>query len=226
MGNCSSKENPRAEYIEHWEVGMVDACTKDPCCCLLSLLCPNCASYALRQRALKGDMTRYRCCQGYCFTCCCKCHDCGEDKCPELCLCCEVTFCMTLSVLATRYTIQDEYNIQNTACDNCLIATVYCLQCLACILHFIPGVPDGIEEIVDLLADFVYWTVCACMQTQHKVELEKRELQAGQIGTNTQVVVTTQPGVITTQPGVGAPPAYRSPPSEVSEKEPLLSLRH
>lgn len=41
---------------------------------------------------------------------------------------------------------------------------------------------DEIQEasqILSCLSDFVYWTVCACMQTQHKIELDKRDGKFG-----------------------------------------------
>ncbi|GAU19410.1 hypothetical protein TSUD_76540 [Trifolium subterraneum] len=35
------------------------------------------------------------------------------------------------------------------------------------------------SQILSCLADFVYCTVCACMQTQHKVEMDKRDGKFG-----------------------------------------------
>ena len=45
-----------------------------------------CASYQLRKQALYNDMTRYTCCNGA-FPCSGRC---GEQKCPQFCLCVEV----------------------------------------------------------------------------------------------------------------------------------------
>lgn len=179
---------------------MITACCADPCCCMLSCVCPICASYSLRKRALKGDMSKYRCCQGYSGCGCCKCHDCGEDNCPMCCLMCEICCCFDMSVLSTRWMLQDEYYLQNSCCDNCLIAYVAFMRCLACILRCVPGVPDGVEEIVDIISNCLYCSVCACMQTQAKVEMDKRE-QSGGMGmttVTTTTVVTTQPALAST----------------------------
>jgi len=46
---------------------------------------------------------------------------CGESKCPEVCLATEVFCCFGNSVASTRFLLQDEFNIQTTQCDNCVI---------------------------------------------------------------------------------------------------------
>jgi hypothetical protein len=46
---------------------------------------------------------------------------CGESQCPELCLATEVFCCFGNSVASTRFLLQDEFNIQTTQCDNCII---------------------------------------------------------------------------------------------------------
>lgn len=88
---------------------------------------------------------RYVCCAGY-MPCSGRC---GESKCPELCLATEVRACVRdtcvlvplgvllifssdqpdfqaflcfgSSVASTRFLLQDEFNIQTTQCDNCII---------------------------------------------------------------------------------------------------------
>jgi hypothetical protein len=72
-----------------------------------------CASYGLRKQAMYNDLSRYTCCNGAC-----PCSGrCGETKCPEFCLCMEVTCCFAMSVATTRYMIQDELRIVTTKCD-------------------------------------------------------------------------------------------------------------
>lgn len=62
----------------------------------------TCTQYALRVKALEGDMTKYSCFQGY-FNCCCfRAGSCGEQSCPELCLCFESCCCNSLAISATR----------------------------------------------------------------------------------------------------------------------------
>uniref|UniRef100_A0A452YRW4 Uncharacterized protein n=1 Tax=Aegilops tauschii subsp. strangulata TaxID=200361 RepID=A0A452YRW4_AEGTS len=85
--------------------------------CCLSLWCGPCVSYMLRRRALYNDMSRYVCCAGY-MPCSGRC---GESKCPELCLATEAFLCFGSSVASTRFLLQDEFNIQTTQCDNCII---------------------------------------------------------------------------------------------------------
>lgn len=173
---------------------------------------PHATSYMMRRQALNNDMTRYSCCQGY--ICCAP--DCvGESRCPELCLAVETLLCFPNSVLATRYYLQDQMVLQNTQCDNNLIACEMALVQLSCIcdcaaiissewskLHrsrqplsisspsAVPGRPVGdllthtamfgsprtdnpdVKELAGLvhcIADHVYCSMCACMQTQHKV---------------------------------------------------------
>ncbi|TYI91102.1 hypothetical protein E1A91_D03G168000v1 [Gossypium mustelinum] len=135
-----------------------------------------CASYLLRRRALYNDMKRYKCCAGY-MPCSGKCK---ENKCPEFCLCTEVFCCFGNSVASTRFLLQDELNIQTTECDNCIIAFMLCLQQVACIFSFVAMIigNDEIREaahILNCLADIAYCSVCPCMQTQHKIEMDKRD---------------------------------------------------
>ncbi|KAM7525784.1 hypothetical protein LguiA_015686 [Lonicera macranthoides] len=170
------KMEARQKYRNLWHTDLMSTITADPPYCCFALWCGPCASYLLRKRALYDDMSRYTCCGG----------DmpwsgkCGEKKCPEFCLCTEVCLCFGSSVASTRFLLQDDFNIQTTKCDNCIIGFMVCLQQLACIFSIIALIvgSDEIKEASQLLncmADMVYWTVCACMQTQHKIELDKRD---------------------------------------------------
>ncbi|PKI39207.1 hypothetical protein CRG98_040396 [Punica granatum] len=121
-------------------------------------------------------MSRYTCCGGF-MPCSGKC---GEQKCPFFCLCTEVTLCFPNSVASTRFMLQDEFNIQTTKCDNCIIGFMICVDQLACIFSLLACIlgSDELTEaahILNCLAEFVYCTVCACMQTQHKIEMDKRD---------------------------------------------------
>ncbi|XP_017632843.1 uncharacterized protein LOC108475391 [Gossypium arboreum] len=123
----------------------------------------QCISYSLRKQALHGDMTRYVCCAGYI---CCS-------------LCLEVACCFSSSVLSTRYLLQDEYDIKTTKCDNCIIAFMVILSQLACLCHLVASLTgnEELEELAELLtclSELVCCVVCACMQTQHKIEMDHR----------------------------------------------------
>lgn len=57
---------------------------------------------------------------------------------------------------------------------------MFILQQIACILRcaaMITGSDElqAIADIVTLIADLLYCSVCACMQTQHKLELDVRD---------------------------------------------------
>ncbi|KAJ6400614.1 hypothetical protein OIU84_016123 [Salix udensis] len=170
----------RKNYRNVWHTNLLSTISADTPYCLFSLFCGPCVSYMLRKRALYNDMSRYVCCAGY-LPCSGKC---GESKCPELCLCTEVVCCFCNSVASTRFLLQDEFNIQTTQCDNCIIGFMFCLQQLACICSLVACI-TGNDEIGDLaqmltcLSDLVYCTVCACIQTQHKVEMDKRDGKLG-----------------------------------------------
>lgn len=159
-------------------------------------------------------MSRYVCCAGY-MPCSGRC---GESRCPEFCLCTEVLLCFGNSVASTRFLLQDEFNIQTTKCDNCIIGFMFCLQQIACIFSIVAMIvgSDEIQEasqLLSCLADMVYCTVCACMQTQHKIEMDKRD---GMFGPQPMAIPPLQQMSRIDQPfppSVGYPPqpAYGQP---------------
>ncbi|XP_044477363.1 uncharacterized protein LOC123204653 isoform X2 [Mangifera indica] len=171
-----AKMQLRQNYRNLWHTDLFGSISQDTRYCCFAVFCPPCVSYLLRKRALYNDMSRYVCCAGY-MPCSGKCY---ESSCPEFCLCTEVFCCFGNSVASTRFLLQDEFNIQTTRCDNFIIGFMLCLQQVACIFSLIACIVggDGLQEasqILNLLADLVYCSVCACMQTQHKVELDKRD---------------------------------------------------
>lgn len=206
----------RQSYRNLWHTNLLNTISADTPFCCLSLWCGPCVSYMLRKRALYNDMSRYTCCAGY-MPCSGRC---GENKCPEFCLATEVFCCFGNSVASTRFLLQDEFNIQTTKCDNCIIGFMFLLQQLACICSIIACLV-GSEELSELsqllncISDFVYWTVCACMQTQHKVELDKRDGKFGPPGVMSvppiqQMSRIDQP--IPPPANYGPPSSYGAPP--------------
>ncbi|AAF07369.1 hypothetical protein AtNW77_Chr1g0063781 [Arabidopsis thaliana] len=181
----------RQDYRNLWHSDLMGTVTADTPYCCISCLCGPCVSYMLRRRALYNDMSRYTCCAGY-MPCSGRC---GESKCPQLCLATEVFLCFGNSVASTRFLLQDEFNIQTTQCDNCIIGFMFCLSQVACIFSIVACIVGSDElseasQILSCCADMVYCTVCACMQTQHKLEMDKRD------------------GVFGSQP-MGVPPAQQ-----------------
>ncbi|CAL5222266.1 g4604 [Coccomyxa viridis] len=164
------------QYQNTWKVPLMDTILKKPLWCIFSAFCPNCVSYLNRKQALYGDMTRYICCAGHC-PCSGKMK---EQECPEFCLGMEVCFCFTQSVASTRWMIQDEQRIQNTKCDNCLIGAMVTAQYLACLCD-IAACLSGSQEVAELahctdnIAQVLWCSVCACMQTQVKVQMDERD---------------------------------------------------
>ncbi|CAN6302508.1 unnamed protein product [Urochloa humidicola] len=217
------KMHLRQSYRNVWHTDMMSTMQADfPYCCL-ALWCGPCVSYMLRKRALYNDMSRYVCCAGY-MPCSGRC---GESRCPEFCLATEVFLCFGNSVASTRFLLQDEFNIQTTQCDNCIIGFMVCLQQVACIFSIVAAIVGSEElseasQILNCMSDLVYRTVCACMQTQHKVEMDKRD---GKFGPQPMAVPPVQqmsridpsnppPVGYAPQPAYGQPYGSYPPPSD------------
>uniref|UniRef100_A0A0V0HX73 Putative collagen alpha-1(III) chain-like n=2 Tax=Solanum chacoense TaxID=4108 RepID=A0A0V0HX73_SOLCH len=207
------KAENRKFFQNLWRTDLMGTLKADPPFWCFALWCGPCSSYVLRKRALYGDMTRYKCCAGY-MPCSGKC---GESRCPEFCLVAEVCCCFGNSVSSTRFLLQDEFNIRTTKCDNCIIGFMIVLGQLACLCRIAACLTgdEGLEDaahILTCLSDMVYYSVCACMQTQHKVELDKRDGKFGDpspmsIPPVQQMSRIDQPY----GPTVGYPPAYGAP---------------
>lgn len=206
------KMQQRQNYRNLWHTDLMRTIQNDPPYCCLALWCGPCISYMLRKRALYNDMTRYVCCAGY-MPCSGRC---GESRCPEFCLATEVFLCFGNSVASTRFLLQDEFNIQTTQCDNCIIGFMFCLQQIACIFSIVAMIVGSEEvseasQILSCLSDMVYCSVCACMQTQHKIEMDKRD---GKFGSQPMMAPNVQQMSRLDQPypsSVGYPPAYGQP---------------
>jgi hypothetical protein len=133
-------------------------------------------SFHLRKRALQNNMAAYTCCAGH-MPCSGRMH---ERDCPELCLGLEVACCFANSVVSTRYLIQDTMIVQNSACDNCLVGFLVAMEQLACIFRCAGELSGNaaLEEagvVLTLGSDLTYCSVCSCMQTQHKLQLDARD---------------------------------------------------
>ena len=194
-----------SQYSTTWQTEMKSACFKSPAFCCIAIWCSPCVSYQNRVEALHNDMRFYTCCQGL-LPCSGRMK---EEQCPEFCLCLETCCCFPNSVLATRYLLQDEMQLENTKCDNCLFSTMVALQGLACVCYiaaiFEPSLRDT-AALIDTIADCVYCSVCACMQTQHHDQIMYRNQ-------NPQII----------QPIVQGNPLL-APPMPVMQRDPNLTF--
>lgn len=97
---------------------------------------------------------------------------------------------------------------------------MFCLQQVACIFSLVAMIVGSEElqeasQILNCLSDFVYCTVCACMQTQHKVEMDKRD---GKFGPQPMMAVPPAQQMsrfdqhVPPSAGYPPPPAYGYPP--------------
>jgi hypothetical protein len=168
---------------------MCDApCSECPGSCFwflgqfLPMTC-GCTQYALRRKVINYDMKQYRCFQGQFTVCCCiSAGNCGEESCPELCLCCEAHLCNGPAVSASRGTVMDRYDLMSDPCDNRLIAFSNCMDLLSCccdILAIIDGSFHECARIVDLIQDLVFHTVSGCMTAQVAHEINLRIKNGG-----------------------------------------------
>ena len=156
-------------------------------------------------RALHGDMSRYRCCGGF-HPCVGRC---GEESCPQLCLCLEVSMCFSSSVLSTRYMLQHEHQIGNSECDDRLICLIIGCETAACIASCID---EQLGDLIHTMSDGVYISVCACMQTQHKLQLDARDSGTAPTFQTTMMVAPVAQQMQVMQPAMAPPPyGYAQP---------------
>eukprot|EP00892_Ulva_mutabilis_P006315 jgi/Ulvmu1/4055/UM019_0032.1 len=176
LEKCQTREG----FANNWIVPLTGTCSHRPGFFCYAMFCCYCASYTNRKDFLRGDMTRYQCCNGH-WPCSGRMK---EQSCPEFCLCMEVYCCFAQSVASTRWGIQDQLHIRNTKCDNCIIQTMIALQFLSCICNIVACLTqnsaiDQAADLVDLIADIVWCAVCGCMQTQVKIEMTENTRWTG-----------------------------------------------
>jgi len=175
---------------------MGDAPCVAPGCFCLSVLCPPCALYSIRKRALGGSLDDNVCCMGYyppflCF----QPGNCGERDSPELCLAAEACFCSGCSSSATRMFVMDRYALHSDPCDRRIIRFNNCVQALSCVCSiaaiFVPPLrraADGMHRA----AEIVFLVTQGCMVAQVNHELEQQGM--GVDGTLSDLgIVTAQP---------------------------------
>ena len=123
--------------------------------------------------------------------------------------------------------LQDEMQIGNSKCDDALICFVIACEWAACILSFID---DEAAMIAHNASDVVYCSVCACMQAQHKAQLDARDQgTVPTFTTHTHVTMNPPPaqqmvmmpqGAYAPQQQMGGQPMYYAQPQMQQEYPP------
>jgi len=146
----------------------------------------GCTQYLLRRKVLHGDMTKYSCFQGYFNICCCfKAGACGEQSCPDFCLCLESCCCNFVAISASRMYVQEKYNLGSDPCDYRLIRINNCLQIIACICDILAIFIAQLREvahIIDWIANIFYHCVSGCMTAQVAHEQNYQDANGGGAG--------------------------------------------
>lgn len=182
-----------ARYVQNvntFQVSMLDtpcSCATCPCCvlaaCPLTHICVQCH---LRHRVLNhihpgSGWDHYICCQGYWPKCCCFAPgECGEKSCPRTCMCLEAWLCPGCAVSTTRFVVMEHYDLMPDPCDNRLIRMNNCIQLFACVCHVAAIFNRNLRalaNIIDCLADVMFWTTTGCMTAQVDAEVAFRETQ-------------------------------------------------
>ena len=73
------------------------------------------------------------------------------------------------AISASRWTVMDAYTLRPDECDNKLIRFNNCIQVLSCICNILGMFNREIErlaQIIDLIADIVFFSTVGCMTGQ------------------------------------------------------------
>eukprot|EP01031_Cornospumella_fuschlensis_P031791 gene31791-38430_t len=177
-GKIKTYSGPNKFQASMMEAPCADGCTT--CCWFLGQCIPvtcACTQYALRRKVLGGDMTKYSCFQGYFNICCLQAGTCGEQSCPDFCLCVESCCCNFAAVSASRMYVMEKYDLTSDPCDYRLIRINNCLQILACVCDILAiFIADlrNLANIIDMIANIFYHCVSGCMTAQvaHEVNYQ------------------------------------------------------
>jgi hypothetical protein len=85
--------------------------------------------------------------------------------------------------------IQTRFNIQNDPCDDTLLAIIACLNCLTLIVRIFADRQTG--DACEQLTECVNASVCACMLTQHDIQI--KEIERNPYGGMPQQVLVVLP---------------------------------
>jgi hypothetical protein len=124
--------------------------------------------------------------------------------------------------------LQQEMQIGNSQCDNDLMCAIGACECAACIISM---VDEQSGDLMHTVADGLYYSTCACFQTQHKLQMDARDAGAVPTFTTTSFVsmnapppqsmmyvspTAQQPVYVAQQPvyGNNGGPMYGAPPPQ------------
>ena len=165
--------DPRGARTNKWLFDFPDAPLHNVTCFLPACILPCCAAFRLRHMVLNGDLSQNTCCMGYAA---------GADKfqvCFEPCppvvsLCCETAICTGPSLSSTRHFYQDVKDIQNSPCDNRIIAATNFCRLFACVFGCFSSITglcrDG-AEVAHSAAQLMYLCTVGCMAAQLDAEM-------------------------------------------------------
>lgn len=142
-----------------------------------------CTQYFLRRKVLEYDMTKYQCCQGYLNICGFKAGMCGEESCPEFCLCVESCLCNGFAVSSSRMYVMDKYQLSSDPCDYRMIRINNCIQCMACFCDIASIFVRDLRHLAKLLdhvADCVFHAISGSMTAQVSYEIDYQESELAQ----------------------------------------------
>mmetsp|Transcript_87957 Transcript_87957/g.188684 ORF Transcript_87957/g.188684 Transcript_87957/m.188684 type:complete len:279 (+) Transcript_87957:1-837(+) len=158
-----------------WAVSMEEAMLKQPVVCCCSLCCANCVQFWVRRRVLNDDMSKYKCFQGlrdgpYCLATCKPelpftfvAGTYGEQDCPSMCLCVEVTLCTFCAFQASREFQRNDRGLGVDPTEvrvyrcldffgqlaHCLCCVGCCLKCGGCCVECCLGQVEGAQDFAD-----------------------------------------------------------------------------
>lgn len=225
------------DFANTWQITMMDApCKGQPLCCIgVCPFCFPCVQFWIRKKALEqigNGMQDYICSQGYYPACCCwQPGKMGEKSCPEVCLCLEGCCCPGCVLTGTRLSVMDAYQIQPDPCDNRFIQFNNCIQMLACICHMLAMIDSSFQDlanIIDCIADIVFFSMAGCMTAQAYTELEYQKANGAELpnlvggygGAAPTPQVMQHHVAPVTQAYVQQPPVVAAPPVVVAQAQP------
>lgn len=188
-----------------------DACCTEPCCCIISGLGTPCGFTACwaRSRVLETyyqGAQDFTCFQGYIPSICCvpvgdACSCCNGSMAG---VCFEGCCCPVLSLSIARIHLMNTKGIRPDPCDYQIIQFANFLQLLSCIFDIVAIFVEAARDaalILDLIADFVTYSVGGCMgaQVYHETNKDKKNGNVTVQGT-----AVGQPPVAVARP-VGGP---------------------
>jgi len=179
--------DPRGVRTNKWLMDFTEAPTRNVTCCFPACFLPCCAAFRMRQKVLNDDLSKNTCCMGYAP---------GADKfqacfsaCPNfVSLCCEAVCCTGPSLSSTRHFYQDIKDIQNSPCDNRIIALTNFCQIFACVFSICAmatGMCEDGAQAISLIAECMFMCTAGCMAAQLEAEMTQAgghgPLTAGEI---------------------------------------------